>query len=129
MEELIQQAFLHVDVIGPHVQQGHYDLIGPNGEIIPPQLWDTMVEPDWVVTMRMWPLSDPEAAPGPPPRRHFEEGYPRSLHPPTAIPESRRKTKPSNSGVLAWMAGKPTPPNGGVLAWMAGKPTQAVGKR
>ena len=32
MEELIKQAFVHVDVIGPHVQAGHYDLIGPNGE-------------------------------------------------------------------------------------------------
>ncbi|KAK2023779.1 hypothetical protein LX32DRAFT_514062, partial [Colletotrichum zoysiae] len=31
MEELIKQAFIHVDVIGPHVQQGQYDLIGPEG--------------------------------------------------------------------------------------------------
>ncbi|KUJ15580.1 uncharacterized protein LY89DRAFT_557269, partial [Mollisia scopiformis] len=45
MEELIKQAFLHVDVIGPHVQEGHYDLIGPNGEIILPQVWETMIEP------------------------------------------------------------------------------------
>jgi hypothetical protein len=27
MEELIKQAFLHVDVIGPHVFDGHYDLV------------------------------------------------------------------------------------------------------
>jgi len=33
MEELIKQAFLHVDVIGPHVHDGHYDLVGPDGEI------------------------------------------------------------------------------------------------
>jgi hypothetical protein len=38
MEELINQAFLHVDVVGPHVIHGHYDVIGPNGEIILPQV-------------------------------------------------------------------------------------------
>ena len=55
MEELIKQAFLHVDVIGPHVQEGHYDLVGPDGEIILPQIWETIVQPDWAITMHMWP--------------------------------------------------------------------------
>ncbi|KAI2618551.1 hypothetical protein GGS26DRAFT_584906 [Hypomontagnella submonticulosa] len=70
IEELIKQAFLHVDVIGPHVQQGHYDLIGPSGEIILPQMWDKVVEPDWSVTMHMWPMDrKPQRAnfPAPPP--------------------------------------------------------------
>jgi hypothetical protein len=40
MEELINQAFIHVEVIGPHAAQGHYDLIGPNDQIILPQVWD-----------------------------------------------------------------------------------------
>jgi hypothetical protein len=62
MEELIKQAFLHVDVIGPHVQAGHYDLIGPNGEIILPQVWDKVIEPDWAVTMQMWPMDRPGPA-------------------------------------------------------------------
>lgn len=56
MEELIKQAFLHVDVIGPHVQEGHYDLIGPNGEIILPSIWEKIVQPDWAITMHMWPM-------------------------------------------------------------------------
>lgn len=59
MEGLIKQAFLHVDVIGPHVQEGHYDLMGPDGTIILPQLWETMIRPDWDVTMYMWPLPEP----------------------------------------------------------------------
>ncbi|OXV10920.1 hypothetical protein Egran_01317 [Elaphomyces granulatus] len=70
MEELIRQAFLHLEVIGPHVAEGHYDLIGPNGDIIIPQIWDTVVEPDWTVTMQMWPIPIPETpqpAPPPPP--------------------------------------------------------------
>ncbi|KAM0715190.1 hypothetical protein Q7P37_009655 [Cladosporium fusiforme] len=58
MESLIKQAFLHVDVIGQHVQEGRYDLMGPDGEIILPQVWDTMVKPDWEVSMHMWPLAE-----------------------------------------------------------------------
>ena len=52
MEDLIKQAFAHVEDIGPHVSQGHYDLVGPNGEIILPQVWETMIEPDWSITMK-----------------------------------------------------------------------------
>jgi hypothetical protein len=58
MEDLIRQAFLHVEVIGPHVADGHYDLVGPSGEIILPQVWETVVEPDWSITMHMWPMPD-----------------------------------------------------------------------
>ncbi|KAK0738145.1 hypothetical protein B0T18DRAFT_296134, partial [Schizothecium vesticola] len=45
MEELIKQAFLHVEVVGPQVAQGHYDLISPDGEVILPTVWERMVEP------------------------------------------------------------------------------------
>lgn len=58
MEDFIRQAFIHVDVIGPHVQKGHYDLIGPNGEIILPQVWETVVESDMFITMHMWPMPE-----------------------------------------------------------------------
>ena len=59
MEELIRQAFLHVEGLGPHVAEGHYDLIGPNGEIILPRVWETTIEPDWSVSMHMWPMPEP----------------------------------------------------------------------
>ena len=59
METLIKQAFLHVDVIGEHVHQGRYDLTGPDGEIILPQVWDTMIKPDWEISMHMWPMPEP----------------------------------------------------------------------
>lgn len=63
MEELIRQAFLHVEVIGPHVADGHYDLVGPNGDIILPQVWETVVEPDWTITMHMWPMPEKPKTP------------------------------------------------------------------
>ena len=59
MEELIRQAFTHVDIIGPHVAEGHYDLIGPNNEIILPAVWETVIEPDSTITMHMWPMPEP----------------------------------------------------------------------
>ncbi|KAG9258295.1 putative kinetoplast-associated protein KAP [Emericellopsis atlantica] len=66
MEELIKQAFLQVDLLGPHVQEGHYDLTGPNGEIILPSVWEKVVEPDWSISMTMWPLDkSPPVGPGP----------------------------------------------------------------
>jgi len=60
---LIKQAFLHVDVIGQHVAEGHYDLIGPNNEIILPAVWETVIEPDWAITMHMWPIPEPDPEP------------------------------------------------------------------
>lgn len=62
MEELIKQAFLHVDVIGPHVHQGHYDLVSPDGEIVLPQVWDTIIQPGMAITMHMWPMPEPPPA-------------------------------------------------------------------
>ena len=53
MKGLIEQAFQHVDVIGQHVQEGRYDLIGPGNEIILPAVWETVIEPDWAITMHM----------------------------------------------------------------------------
>jgi hypothetical protein len=55
MEDIIKQAFTHVAVIGPHVQEGHYDLIGPDDEIILPVVWEKAVQPGWNISMRMWP--------------------------------------------------------------------------
>lgn len=63
METLIKQAFLHVDLIGDHVHQGHYDLTGPDGEIILPQIWDSMIQPDWEVTMHLWPMEEEKKPP------------------------------------------------------------------
>ncbi len=58
MQGLINQAFTQVDGIGDHVRAGHYDLHGPDGEIILPQVWDTVIQPDWEITMALWPLPE-----------------------------------------------------------------------
>ncbi|KAK7191008.1 uncharacterized protein CC84DRAFT_657054 [Paraphaeosphaeria sporulosa] len=65
MEELIKQAFLHVEIIGPHVHERHYDLVDPDGEIILPQVWKSIIQSGWAVIMRMWPVSEPPPPPPP----------------------------------------------------------------
>ncbi|KAK7420963.1 hypothetical protein QQX98_002530 [Neonectria punicea] len=56
MEELIKQAFVQVSILRPHVLEGHYDLIGPNGQTITPDAWEDTIEPDSLITMVMWPM-------------------------------------------------------------------------
>jgi len=67
IEELIKSAFLHVEVIGPHVSEGHYDLMNSAGEVILPQLWEDHVQPGWEISMSMWPIPGPKQRVPPPP--------------------------------------------------------------
>lgn len=36
--------------------EGHYDLIGPDGTIILPSIWEEVVEPEMAIVMTMWPI-------------------------------------------------------------------------
>ncbi|RJE23282.1 hypothetical protein PHISCL_04397 [Aspergillus sclerotialis] len=113
MEELIRQAFLHIEVIGPHVAEGHYDLVGPNGDIILPQVWETVVEPDWTITMHMWPIPEkpktpepqvPEATDGPAPSA--EEAVADASEMPRKPGPKKPRTKAPDPGAFAmWMMG------------------------
>lgn len=58
IEGYIKEAFNHVDIIGPHVQAGHYDLIGPEGDIILPSTWEVLIRPSHNITMVMWTMND-----------------------------------------------------------------------
>lgn len=89
MEDLIKQAFLHIEVIGPHVAEGHYDLVGPNGDIILPQVWETVVEPDWTITMHMWPIPEKPKEPDAPPAPEGPPAPPK----PEAAPEPKKKAE------------------------------------
>ncbi|CAI7646504.1 unnamed protein product [Penicillium glandicola] len=82
MEDLIRQAFLHIEVIGPHVAEGHYDLVGPNGDIILPQVWETVVEPDMAIIMHLWPI---------PEKSNDPHGPSRSDLSPPAPPEEKNR--------------------------------------
>lgn len=113
MESLIRQAFDHVDVLGPLVAQRQYDLVGPNGEIILPQIWETMIEPDLAIAMHMWPLPEPPKRP--------EQHVP--------IPSDMRRPSKHGARVSAPNGGKPPPPPPapkGTFREGAGNPNIAV---
>ncbi|PYH81412.1 hypothetical protein BO82DRAFT_365067 [Aspergillus uvarum CBS 121591] len=124
MEELIRQAFLHIEVIGPHVAEGHYDLVGPNGDIILPQVWETVIEPDWTITMHMWPIPEkPQAAEPAPPADVVAEPSPPPE--PTAVTDESAvvvdevsKKKPDQAGPKKPRAKAPDP--GAFAMWMVG---------
>jgi hypothetical protein len=59
MEDIIRQALLPAESIGPHVADGRYDLIGPDGDIILPQAWEMMIQPDMAIAMHLWPMPEP----------------------------------------------------------------------
>lgn len=125
MEELINQAFMHVEGLNKQVAAGQYELLGPNNEIILPQIWESIVEPDWTITMMMW------APPAPPPMQHHPSNGHHQGHGNNhghAPRESRReaeydrwgrkkpsssgkRSKSANSSVIVVPAAPPPPPN------------------
>ena len=56
MKGLINEAFGNIEHLREHVRLEHYDLIGPDGEFILRQVWDTLIQPGWEINMIMWPL-------------------------------------------------------------------------
>jgi hypothetical protein len=99
MEDLIKQAFLHIEVIGPHVAEGHYDLVGPNGDIILPQVWETVVEPDWTITMHMWPI--PEKPKEETPAKEGAAAAPAKADSASAASEPKKKPEGMSCELLA----------------------------
>lgn len=102
LESLVGEAFIHIEVIGPHVY-GHYDLVGPDGDIILPSVWDHVVVPGISCTMHLWPLpeeteeTEPEdeetkaareaAAHSAPERVRIDADDPRWVPSPTVVPD------------------------------------------
>ncbi|KAI1114886.1 hypothetical protein F5Y14DRAFT_460976 [Nemania sp. NC0429] len=58
MEELIKNAFLHVDSIGAQVQHGYYDILNSREIIVVPKLWKYFVKPGETFSMHMWPMDN-----------------------------------------------------------------------
>lgn len=69
MENLIKRSFSHVESMNSKIFRGSYDILSPSGEIILPEIWDSVIRPGWVVELRFWDFrtaeetdrKDPEA--------------------------------------------------------------------
>jgi hypothetical protein len=104
MENMIVQAHQGFDA-AELVQQRRYDLIGPSGEVIMPQLWDSTVEPGLDITLKPWPTLEEAYPEPPPPELEVVDEYILTLD---DIVNPKKHT------------GKPNKKNGGFAAWMSG---------
>ncbi|PKY01327.1 hypothetical protein P168DRAFT_299590 [Aspergillus campestris IBT 28561] len=124
MENLIRQAFLHIEIIGPHVAEGHYDLIGPNGDIILPQVWETVIEPDWAITMHMWPIpekpKDPDPASSADPPGSEVSAPPQPSVAPAAEAANQGDSKKKLEGIGVKKPRPKAPDPGAFAMWMVG---------
>jgi hypothetical protein len=108
MEELINQAFLHVGIIGEHVQQGRYDLVGPEGEVILPQLWETVIEPGWEIKMHMWLIPEQPSQSLEPHSRTPQPPQPLDITSPLVVattPLAKKKAKKARGPAHPYMYG------------------------
>jgi hypothetical protein len=118
MESLIHKAFLHVDVIGRQVHEGRYDLINQDGEIILPQVWESMAKPDWSITMAMWPIKESKKPMPAPPAPPGAGGTPMAgigSELAAMLSGPKPNDKKSNSALGALPPGMPPPLPPGVL--------------
>ena len=58
MKGLIDKSFLHDERIHAHIIEGHYDLLDPSGDIIPPALWEYMITPGMTVELKLWHIPE-----------------------------------------------------------------------
>ena len=54
MENLIKHSFSQVESMNSKIFRGSYDILSPAGEIILPEIWDSVIKPGWVVELRFW---------------------------------------------------------------------------
>jgi hypothetical protein len=109
MENMIVQAHQGFDA-AELVQQRRYDLIGPTGEVIMPQVWDIMVEPGFDITLKPWPTPEPaEPEPPPPPEPEMLDENILTLddilNPKKGAKMPTGKPKKKNGGFATWMSG------------------------
>ena len=112
--ELVKQAFLHVDIIGPKVGAGQFDIADRKGRIILPECWESLVEPGCELAQHLWPMEE-QVLPPPQPVEIVEilepRRRPRVEEPVVEIIEDRsdwrgsrewKNSKPKSKGKSNW---------------------------
>ncbi|KAL4808228.1 hypothetical protein BDV18DRAFT_97287 [Aspergillus unguis] len=64
MQTLLNQAFGRIETLGPQVERGHFDLLGPNDRVIYPDEWEFVLQPGWEMRMVVWDIPAPLAPAG-----------------------------------------------------------------
>ena len=63
MKELIKDCH-RGEPADDRLQREEFDLVGPDGHIILPRLWRSIIQPNLFVTIHMWPARTLEGAQG-----------------------------------------------------------------
>ena len=53
MQKLINSSFQNNPSSIELIMNGKYDIVGPTGDIILPQVWEAVVKPGWIVELRL----------------------------------------------------------------------------
>ena len=53
----MKRSFSHVESLNSQVFRGSYDILSTTGEIILPEIWDSVVKPGWTVELRLGKFS------------------------------------------------------------------------
>jgi len=108
MEAIIQRAFIQVHPFRQRVNDGRFDLIGPEDEVILPATWDAVIKPGWEITMLLSPISAQPPSPQPPRKPPAPGGRPPGggfrmrggagpPQPAPSLPNKRKKKKKPES--------------------------------
>ena len=64
MRNLIESSFTHLDTSRDEIKGQNYDLFKSSGDIILPEVWEAVVQPGWVVELRIrsWSASSSKSA-------------------------------------------------------------------
>ena len=103
MEQLILQAFRNVENFSEQVAAGHFDLVGPEGDIILPGTWESCVEPNTQIVMYMWEIAKEELDP----KKGQDEAPDLPPAPPAAPPRRRNSNRKSGgTGLSGFLFGQ-----------------------
>ena len=119
MENLIKRSFSHVESMNAKIFRGSYDILSPTGEIILPEIWDSVVKPGWVVELRVWDFVRDEETNRKDPEDGVVEIAPVILSTSTAtaqscveaFPESQLATAKRRASFRRWLGSRRSTPS------------------
>jgi hypothetical protein len=53
---MVKEAFIYVEIIGPHAVDCHYDLLDSSQNFILPTTLESLDYSGWEILMHMWPM-------------------------------------------------------------------------
>ena len=119
MESLIRRSFSHVEFMNSKIVRGSYDILGPTGEIILPEIWDAVIKPGWVVELRFWDHAEAREGSSEDPNADFIRMTPAVQLSPVASRKSHMEfpsdvqvaTRKRRASLMTWLGSRKSTPS------------------